>query len=184
MISRFVRLSALALALLPAAALSTLHAQSQQDQTQPLTKTEQWQQDLATWRAQREQQVSAPDGWLTLAGLQWLKPGFNSVGSAADNNLHLPSTAPDHLGLLTVSGKTVQLLSPTGGFPADLKIDGNPAREGSLRSGPCLHRLRPLCHQHQEPPSVRSPPVGSPAPARTGCTGADRRSPRPAFAPW
>jgi uncharacterized protein (DUF1684 family) len=31
-----------------------------------------------------------------------------------------------------VSGKTVQLLAPNGGFSPELKIDGNPAREGPL----------------------------------------------------
>jgi uncharacterized protein (DUF1684 family) len=91
---------------------------------------------LAAWRSQREMEISAPDGWLTLAGLEWLKSGVNSIGSAADNQIHLRTGAPDHLGLLTVvhnaTGQVVQLLSPTGGFPAGLTTDGKPAREGSL----------------------------------------------------
>jgi uncharacterized protein (DUF1684 family) len=44
----------------------------------------------------------------------------------------LQAGAPERLGLLTVSGQTVQLLSPAGGFPAELTIDGKPAREGPL----------------------------------------------------
>ena len=40
--------------------------------------------------------------------------------------------APPHFGLLTVSGSTVQLLAPSGGFPADFETDGKPAREGPL----------------------------------------------------
>jgi hypothetical protein len=46
--------------------------------------------------------------------------------------------APDHIGMITVSAKTamssqiVQLLSPAGGFPPELTIDGSPAREGPL----------------------------------------------------
>ncbi|MGA3045931.1 MAG: DUF1684 domain-containing protein [Terracidiphilus sp.] len=92
----------------------------------------QWRQDLATWRAQREADLAAPDGWLALVGLEWLKPGANSVGSASDNQIRVRSQAPPHIGLLTVSGKALQLLSPTGGFPPDLMIDGNPAREGPL----------------------------------------------------
>jgi hypothetical protein len=91
-----------------------------------------WQQDLSAWRAQREREISAPDGWLTLAGLEWLKPGINSVGAGADNRIRLHAGAPERLGLLTVSGQTVQLLSPAGGFPAELTIDGKPAREGPL----------------------------------------------------
>jgi uncharacterized protein (DUF1684 family) len=96
-----------------------------------------WSQDLAAWRTQRDAQIAGPDGWLTLIGMEWLKPGVNSIGAAADNTIKLRSKAPDHIGLLTVIGKpqgprTVQLLAPAGGFPADLKIDGNPAREGAL----------------------------------------------------
>jgi hypothetical protein len=96
-----------------------------------------WSQDLAAWRTQREAQIAAPDGWLTLIGMEWLKPGVNTIGTAADNTIKLRAQAPEHIGLLTVIGKpqgpmTIQLLAPSGGFPADLKIDGNPAREGAL----------------------------------------------------
>lgn len=101
-----------------------------------VTSTEsEWLQDLDTWRARRAQVVDAPDGWLTLVGLEWLKPGTNSVGAASDNRIQVHAQVPDHIGLLTVSGKTLQLLSPSGGFPADLKIDGQPAREGPLAAG-------------------------------------------------
>jgi uncharacterized protein (DUF1684 family) len=64
--------------------------------------------------------------------MEWLKPGINSFGSAADNHIRLMAPGPEHLGLLTVNNETVQLLSPAGGFPADLTTDGKPAREGSL----------------------------------------------------
>lgn len=32
-----------------------------------------------TWRAEREAKLKAPDGWLSVAGLTWLKPGKNAV---------------------------------------------------------------------------------------------------------
>ena len=92
----------------------------------------QWLKDLDAWRAQREHELSAPDGWLTLVGLEWLKQGVNSFGTAADCTIRIRANAPEHFGLLTVSGKTVQLLAPAGGFPADFQIDGKPAREGTL----------------------------------------------------
>jgi uncharacterized protein (DUF1684 family) len=91
-----------------------------------------WQQDLATWRAAREQEISAPTGWLTLIGLDWLNPGINAIGTAADNAIRPRAKAPDHIGIVTVTGKVVQLLAPAGGFPADLQLDGAPAREGEL----------------------------------------------------
>jgi uncharacterized protein (DUF1684 family) len=91
-----------------------------------------WRTDLAAWRVRREKAIDAPDGWLSVVGMEWLKAGINSVGTAADNQIQLNAQAPDHIGLLTVSGKTVQLLAPPGGFPADLTINGKPAREGPL----------------------------------------------------
>ena len=96
----------------------------------------QWQQELGGWRGEREKEVSGPGGWLSLAGLEWLKTGFNTVGSSAESQIRLPAAGPAHLGILTVSGKgrdeVVQLLAPAGGFAADVTLDGKPAREGSL----------------------------------------------------
>jgi uncharacterized protein (DUF1684 family) len=132
-------------------------ASSQAAASQPVAASAaapaQWQQEIRAWRLQREKEISAPDGWLALAGLEWLNPGINSVGSAADNKIHLPGQAPEHLGLLTVmdsppssgskpshaspqaapTSTTIQLLAPAGGFPADLTMDGKPAREGTLQ---------------------------------------------------
>lgn len=92
----------------------------------------QWRKEVDTWRAQREHELAAPDGWLTLVGLEWLKAGVNSFGTAQDNAIKIRAQAPPHFGLLTVSGTTVQLLSPSGGFPVDFQLDGKPAREGTL----------------------------------------------------
>lgn len=93
-----------------------------------------WRQRLVAWRTQHENELKAPDGWLTLVALDWLKPGINSVGSAPDNAIRIAANAPAHLGLLTVSGNTVQLLAPTGGFPGGLMQDGRTAREGPLNT--------------------------------------------------
>ncbi len=93
-----------------------------------------WRQALDTWREQREREISAPDGWLTLTGLEWLKPGINTFGSAAGNSIQIHAQAPDRMGMLTVTGTAVQLLSPAGGFPAGMLVDGKPPREGPLRA--------------------------------------------------
>jgi uncharacterized protein (DUF1684 family) len=115
-----------------AAGWSLFTARPAPAQTAVTTAESEWRADLAQWRARREQQVDAPDGWLTLVGLEWLKSGANSVGAAGDNAIQLHTPAPDHIGLLTVSKTTVQLLSTVEGFPPDLTIDGQPAREGPL----------------------------------------------------
>ena len=130
-------LCALSLALLLAGKARPLAAQSTpqspaQSPTSPAAGDTQWRQNLSAWRSQREHDLAAPDGWLTLVGLEWLKPGVNSIGSAQDNSIRLRDQAPAHIGLLTQSGKMLQLLAPNGGFPPDLTIDGHPAREGPL----------------------------------------------------
>jgi uncharacterized protein len=90
--------------------------------------------DLAQWRAQRAKNLSAPDGWLTLVGLDWMQPGRNSIGLAADNSLRLKGRAPEHLGVIEVSGGQIKLLAPAGGFPPHLLVDGKPAQEGPIQA--------------------------------------------------
>jgi uncharacterized protein len=90
-------------------------------------------QDEMAWRAKRAKGLSAPDGWLTLVGLEWLKPGKNAVGLAADNAIRLKGHAPEHLGVIEVDGGQLKLLAPEGGFSKSLLLDGEPAREGQLQ---------------------------------------------------
>lgn len=140
--NRLVWLFALALVSLPSAlplaAQSTpTHAARLHSAAAAANETGSWRQDLSAWRAQREHELAAPDGWLTLAGMEWLKPGLNSFGAAPDNKIQVHAQAPDHMGLLTISGAAssrgiVQLLAPAGGFPSGFEIDGNPAREGPI----------------------------------------------------
>lgn len=91
-----------------------------------------WQSDLLAWRAQRAQHLSAPDGWLTLVALDWLQPGDNSFGAAADNRIRLDSPVAAHLGIVRLSGNQVSLVAPTQGFPSTLLVDGQPAHATAL----------------------------------------------------
>ena len=90
-------------------------------------------QALSEWRTKRAQGLSAPDGWLTLVGLEWLKPGKNSVGLAADSQIRLKGHAPEHLAVIDVEGTQVRLTAPEGGFPSHLMVDGQPAKEGPIQ---------------------------------------------------
>src|SRR6266481_7915662 len=76
-----------------------------------------WQQEIATWRAQHAVDLQNPDGWLALAGLEWLEPGDNSFGAAKDNKIHLPASGPTHMGVLHLDGDAITLNAPAGGFP-------------------------------------------------------------------
>ena len=57
---------------------------------------------VETWRAKRLERLSGPNGWLSLVGLEWLKPGRNTLGSAPDNSIVL-SKWPAHLGTIEVA---------------------------------------------------------------------------------
>src|SRR5580704_9217291 len=65
-----------------------------------------WEKDLAAWRAEHAADLQKPDGWLALAGLAWLDAGDNAMGSAADNKVKLPASAPAHVGVLYLEGGT------------------------------------------------------------------------------
>jgi uncharacterized protein len=95
-----------------------------------------WQTELAAWRVQHAQELQKPDGWLALAGLEWLDVGDNSFGSAADNKIHLPAGGPDYMGILRLTGTTVTLAPPPGGFPQGFLTDGKPAQAGELHTDP------------------------------------------------
>ncbi|MDP3638336.1 MAG: DUF1684 domain-containing protein [Azonexus sp.] len=62
--------------------------------------------DFAAWQKARQDELSAPDSWLGLIGLFWLEPGVNSVGSADDAAVNLPS-GPAYLGDLRWEGGRV-----------------------------------------------------------------------------
>jgi uncharacterized protein (DUF1684 family) len=91
-----------------------------------------WQHEVLAWRAQHVADLQKPDGWLSLAGLEWLELGDNSFGSAPDNKLHLPASGPAHLGVLHLDGTTVTLAPPAGGFPQGFLIDGKPPEAQEL----------------------------------------------------
>ena len=61
--------------------------------------TDHYLQEIERWHAGRIERLTAPGGWLSLVGLEWLKPGTNRIGSAVDNDIVL-AKAPAHLGTI------------------------------------------------------------------------------------
>lgn len=53
-----------------------------------------YQSEIAQWREKREAALKADDGWLTVAGLYWLKQGTNTFGRSAANSIVLPDGPP------------------------------------------------------------------------------------------
>ncbi len=86
--------------------------------------------EIEHWRAQRVARLTAPDGWLALVGLDWLKPGTNTLGAARDNDIVLPK-APPHLGVIEWSGdgRLSITLDPASGA----LIDGKPGTHAALQ---------------------------------------------------
>lgn len=80
-----------------------------------------YQTSIEQWRQQRETNLKADGGWLTVAGLVWLKDGANVVGSAASSDIVLPR-GPAKVGVFEFhDGATV--FHPTVGAATALKAD-------------------------------------------------------------
>jgi uncharacterized protein len=93
-----------------------------------------WQRDLLAWRAKRATNLQAPEGWLSLIALGWLKEGDNSFGSADDCRVQIAGKGPAHIAVVRLEKGTLRLLPPAEGFSKELMVDGQPAKEQVLRS--------------------------------------------------
>jgi uncharacterized protein (DUF1684 family) len=81
-----------------------------------MTTHDAYLQEIERWHAARIQRLTAPTGWLSLVGLEWLRPGANRIGSAADNDIVL-AKAPPRLGVVTwaADGSLAVELEPASG---------------------------------------------------------------------
>jgi len=91
-----------------------------------------WTRDLLAWRAQRATALQAPEGWLSLIALGWLKEGDNSFGSAEDSRVQIAGKGPAHIAVVRLEKGALRLLPPAEGFPKELLVDGQPAKEQAL----------------------------------------------------
>ncbi|MGH2573937.1 MAG: DUF1684 domain-containing protein [Actinomycetota bacterium] len=87
--------------------------------------------EVEAWRARRLARLTAPDGWLTLVGLEWLQEGANPIGSDPSNLVGLPGgKAPPQLGSIEVSeGKATIEVRPGSG----VTHEGRPITRMGLR---------------------------------------------------
>lgn len=82
---------------------------------------------IAEYRAEREDELKGPDGWLNLAGLYWLGEGSTSMGSSPDNDIVLADLpAAPRLGEFLVDGEDVVFRAEPGG---EVFRDGEPVTE-------------------------------------------------------
>jgi len=81
--------------------------------------------EIQKWREAYEADLKKDNGWLTLAGLFWLKEGSNTFGTGAENDIVLPpGSAPARAGAFrSHEGKTWLALSSGTAF----MVNGKPA---------------------------------------------------------
>lgn len=88
--------------------------------------------ETEAWRAGRVAQLTAPDNWLSLVGLHFLKPGVSTIGGAAGNDVVL-GRGPDRLGTIEVRADGTVWLTVEAA--ADVKVDGRKVRRAELKIG-------------------------------------------------
>jgi uncharacterized protein len=117
---------------------------------------ETWRAETEAWRAKREQSLRAPDGWLTVSGLFFLKPGVNTVGADAANDIVLPEGgAPADAGRVILDGRTVRY-EPVAGVAATVNqqpisgpIELSPGGEDGARPADRVTIGRVSIHLHR-----------------------------------
>jgi len=101
---------------------------------------------IENWRQQREENLKAENGWLTVAGLFWLKEGESTMGAGRENNFVLPpGSAPMKVGTFDFhGGKTIFQAAPG----VTVTVNGKPVSKASLvadsAGSPDVLRIRDL----------------------------------------
>lgn len=111
-----------------------------QEETRAVEEAQRWRQD-------RLQRLTAEDGWLTLIGLNWLEPGGNAIGSAADSAIPLPEKFPSHLGTIR--------LAEAEDFSEEVVLEFIPASQSRVMVGDRVVRQPiPLRTDREESPTI------------------------------
>ncbi len=75
-----------------------------------LSADEAYRAGILKWREQREARLKADDGWLTVAGLFWLRQGSNALGCDPASEIALPpGSAAAHVGSIEVRDRQITL---------------------------------------------------------------------------
>jgi len=81
---------------------------------------------IQKWRDDYEAALKQDDGWLTVAGLFWLKKGDNGFGTGLANEILLPQgSAPEFAGSFIFRDEKTRLLAKPG---VDVLLNGRPVR--------------------------------------------------------
>lgn len=86
---------------------------------------------IQEWHNQRINSLKKKTGWLTLAGLFWLKDGQNTFGSDASNDIVFPAKTPGVIGTITLKD-SIATIDVANGIP--VVQDGKPVHSQMLKS--------------------------------------------------
>ncbi|HQZ16926.1 MAG TPA: DUF1684 domain-containing protein [Vicinamibacteria bacterium] len=84
--------------------------------------------ETLAWRAKREADLKADQGWLAVSGLPWLKEGETTVGSGEGSAIRL-ADGPARWGTIERTGTKV-VLEPAGGAPREITPKDDPFQIG------------------------------------------------------
>jgi len=81
---------------------------------------EEYVKSILKWRQEVDANLRRENGWLSLAGLFWLRKGENVIGSDPNCDILLPARAPKRLGTFEFDGNHVKL-----NVEADMSVEVN-----------------------------------------------------------
>jgi len=97
----------------------------------PQVRQPAYEEEIAQWRREREASLKKEGGWLEVAGLFWLKPGVNTVGTDPASALALPKgPTPSIVGRFIFENGEVTF-EPQRGVAATL--NGSPASRQMMK---------------------------------------------------
>ena len=73
-----------------------------------------YRDEIERWRQKRLADLKADDGWLSVSGLFWLKPGFTLIGSAPSSDVLLPARLPGLVGNVELANGRVSFRAHRG----------------------------------------------------------------------
>lgn len=120
---------------------------------------DEYEEQILRWRAKKQEDLVKENGWLALAGLAWLKPGRNLIGSNPMCEITLPERAPTFLGIIEMNGKVLRFQGAEG---VRVLINGKPAQKTLLKTSkdpkPSYIKWNDMClvvHEHAGKYAVR-----------------------------
>jgi uncharacterized protein (DUF1684 family) len=100
------------------------------------TGDERYREEIEKWRHKRVADLKAPDGWLSVTRLYWLRPGETKVGSDPANDLLLPDRVPGSVGTFTLSENMAEFRPAAG---VAVTRNGEPFEGGRIYSDAEAH---------------------------------------------